>query len=1010
MWQFNYPLPKASATIILPTPASDGKTNYKDIWNIGELDFYSPVKFKANRPVEKIELEDGAAKGPVNAPTRRRMYLNMEKNCNGFYANRPGKNTSADLGFGRTNVDINQTTYRGLEVYQNSADFKVRVDSVMVEVQPGFINAGALGEEITSQLHTDNFQLDKESIYSLAAQYTLNSDNKTARIDITPNLQSNTFKCLSTQPILDFYQKGYIDDVTDPQLSWGQTTGNDAIFRPLFYQNLLSPEPNRMKMLSNFFEIAARNPVKEGFNASNSTIHNLKSFNDTLFDPLKYPGITNAMACSNPEINRIKPVDFDAKNSWSLYTGNSNNIVDFSAPYDMIGSFGPYPVLLEAECGNDNTGGTGPQSSGIHTGLTIVYNYNGCFVNIPEFFVLASNIFYNEENFKILQGSGAERSNFTTKANWFDCELIRDENSETMDQYNPQNLNNQQLDRWEFVSSFIQELEIGRTNDQTVNPATFGPDSNVPDMTGTNRRFYKTGLPSYYDAYRTQVPTEAPYDYSDMYANAIAQAQQKVQVYSRWNEYLNPVNGNVIAPIWTTFDLSVSPDLSRKYNMGIVPIRPGDYEGPQDKTFVMGFVVARSYVNPEGTPGPSLNCFNRGAFFGISPSFSDNNCSVPVSAQKTGPFIESGSQKGQYPTGTTMFDYASVINIGANDPQITFNDEYGKFSIKYLHTALMESNGAFSRTSEGEPQNPNPNPKYIPPNNNPTQEIVGVGIDRCDFYLVNDNDASPKTYFDPDTIKTGIGLQRDGFVSSQSGIGLTDLSVDINFLNQFRPNAFKNTLLDKMGFTLPQILSYGGRVNNQFNRGFERELSTPNTTIINMFNRGVSPKTTQGYFTATEIPFMVTNSNDYDMANMGQIIFNQTVSTNSESDEIIAVNLADKLDYPYLVVYSNIIGDNKGQYYGGKGGNSKVPAMAYITRNYAEGDFFYSFSTAWNYTADREYSLTDFETQIRRPDGQPANIDDNSSVIYRITKKQMLPPDILDQEIQEENKNKKKSK
>jgi hypothetical protein len=143
------------------------------------------------------------------------------------------------------------------------------------------------------------------------------------------------------------------------------------------------------------------------------------------------------------------------------------------------------------------------------------------------------------------------------------------------------------------------------------------------------------------------------------------------------------------------------------------------------------------------------------------------------------------------------------------------------------------------------------------------------------------------------------------------------------------------------------------------------------------------------------------------MANLGMIPYDQEVSTNAVSEEIIAYDLADKLDYPYLVVYSDIVKD-KGSYYGGREGNSKVPALAYITRNYAEGDFFYSFQTSWNYTADQEYYITDFTTQIRQPDGKPANIDDNSSVIYRITKRQTLPPDILDEELGE-NKNKKKS-
>ena len=59
--------------------------------------------------------------------------------------------------------------------------------------------------------------------------------------------------------------------------------------------------------------------------------------------------------------------------------------------------------------------------------------------------------------------------------------------------------------------------------------------------------------------------------------------------------------------------------------------------------------------------------------------------------------------------------------------------------------------------------------------------------------------------------------------------------------------------------------------------------------------------------------------------------------------------------------------------------------------NYAEGDYFYAFSTSWSYTADQDYVITDITTDIRLPNGDPAPIDENSSVIYKVIKNKVMP-------------------
>ena len=135
------------------------------------------------------------------------------------------------------------------------------------------------------------------------------------------------------------------------------------------------------------------------------------------------------------------------------------------------------------------------------------------------------------------------------------------------------------------------------------------------------------------------------------------------------------------------------------------------------------------------------------------------------------------------------------------------------------------------------------------------------------------------------------------------------------------------------------------------------------------------------------------------MENLGVIIPTETAITNGESDELIATNFPKKLDFPYLVVYSNLVENNK--YFGGKTGFSKLPAMAYVPRSFTTGDYFFGTATTWTYTADKDYVVSNIHTDIRLPDGTPAPLAENSSIIYKITKPKIMPSLIVPGNIKE---------
>ena len=60
--------------------------------------------------------------------------------------------------------------------------------------------------------------------------------------------------------------------------------------------------------------------------------------------------------------------------------------------------------------------------------------------------------------------------------------------------------------------------------------------------------------------------------------------------------------------------------------------------------------------------------------------------------------------------------------------------------------------------------------------------------------------------------------------------------------------------------------------------------------------------------------------------------------------------------------------------------------IAVCNRAYISGDFAFSFATDYTFTATKDYVISGITTQILNPDLSPADIDDGTSVIYKIEK------------------------
>ena len=247
-------------------------------------------------------------------------------------------------------------------------------------------------------------------------------------------------------------------------------------------------------------------------------------------------------------------------------------------------------------------------------------------------------------------------------------------------------------------------------------------------------------------------------------------------------------------------------------------------------------------------------------------------------------------------------------------------------------------------------------------------------------------------------------------ISAQSGVGILSLSIpriDGKVLNISKTDykLFKGSLFYKMGFVLNQFLPLFYQVQTQLDHILFNKYATANAPAGEAYHNCPYPVSTQALISTSLTPALSSGfgvevhdppitspiNTQYPFYKLGMLI--PAGRTNAISESVFALNLPQKLNFPYLVCRTNIMTPTSLQYYGGANGRQILPAIAYLMTNYATNDFFYIQKSDLIFTVNRAYTLTEIRTSIHLPNGELADkiLDGNSAVIYRINK--APPPD-----------------
>ena len=320
-------------------------------------------------------------------------------------------------------------------------------------------------------------------------------------------------------------------------------------------------------------------------------------------------------------------------------------------------------------------------------------------------------------------------------------------------------------------------------------------------------------------------------------------------------------------------------------------------------------------------------------------------------------------------------DVVKGFNIGAPNINLSFDTDRSRFSWRNMYWSNYIGN------TQGDPAN-----------ENAEQEVISINkVITDDFYTPQGYNQIPYTRY----AQSGLGFYNIYVIDGDGNQVKIDRD-NYNLENELKTK-YKNSLLERIGFDYNDLFNTYGLPNVFFQERYQ-------------FNN--LPTSFAQYF-----PYPLTCNPEVDTA------FNQSINATDDSlptfnlslernvtninvavqtAQILARNKPEKLATPYWLIESDIIDAMK---YKIDGNPRNV--MAICNRAYGSGDIVYSFAQDYKFIATKPFVISHIKTNILTSDLLPADVDDSTTIVYKI-ESPILPNFLSESQLMEEIEEEKK--
>ena len=544
-----------------------------------------------------------------------------------------------------------------------------------------------------------------------------------------------------------------------------------------------------------------------------------------------------------------------------------------------------------------------------------------------------------------ISGNWTEGAVLTTNLQWNEANLtlVRDLLHSQKQLENPDNnYSTKQLKTAESWESFI---DIGRQNDQSDPTSTAGITPLFPPMSAA------TSTPNG----GINPADTTPFDYLAVFTKTYFDAAFQGKAFLSAAELLDKKttitsthglewsNGQTLYPadVCRVLDFNVCCvfDFFGKFRIGLIR-KAGSISPPlQDKQYCL---VNLSAQNPRNFMA---------LVYGNKPI---NPLQATVYPPK--PITQ--------PADTVMVDRR--VHLGAPNWNMIFDSTRGRFGFSNMSWAHMETNKGLTAL-----------------NDSAGNEIITLN-----------------NFTDPSNANVYAGFVRNPPFTkyAQSGIGLVNIKVQNLNTDAWEPidyenpidvdNKFTHSLLHRLGFDYYKLLNKQGSPpiifqerhwNSSIPRPFANFFPFPTTTNAQL---DTSMAISMDVGTINTGTSAAPNNVVVPFYGLGLQTGNMNVNISSESATIYASDLPSKLVYPFWLIRSDII---EGVSFHSQNVGSRDNILAVCSRSYLAGDFAFKMGEDYEFTATKDYVITEINTSILNPDLSPADVEGKTSVIYKIT-------------------------